>query len=599
MALANLVINGYNLLIHVNLATRYKVNLMPSLRYRYLLIAVLALLLLAGCQQKKFTPYPTPVTKESATGVSPAVIVIPTINPQNHIGLLEEDMDEKQQLSQNLAVNDPLLQKLTTDPQTGTSLRASVFGAYPARESDITSESEACRNHSCYRVDIYNWATNTTYVVMVDIQTQTVINVDAMPATSPELPPRLLKKAMTIAVQAPEVEEALGFKPEPDSPTMAGVKTTFNNTACERSHHLCVAPTFERDTKALWAIVDLTDEKLVAVRWTDYGDFSGSLPTEETIEREDIFERFCKQSTELQRDGWRMDFILTASDGLRLSDVSFEGQPVLRSVKLVDYHVSYSTQDQFGYSDAIGCPMFSSAAVVAMDPPDIGAIEQDGQEIGFYINQDFVHPLWPQPCNYRYNQRYEFYADGRFRVMAANLGRGCGHDAVYRFLYRIDFINESETFAQWDDGEWKMWEKENWYKEELTETPVSPEGYLYRIANEGGGGYYLEPNRSQFGDGSRGDNAYTYVVKHHPDEGDADMLTLGTCCHLDHQQGPEQFINDEAIINEDLVIWYVPVIENDDRPGHEYCWADRVPENGMYINKIWPCWSGPMFVPFQ
>jgi len=567
---------------------------------RLLPILILIPFLLTGCgKQSAPSPVaPTAIVEETATNL-PAIIAIPTLSPANHITPLAEELDEKQQLAQNVAMNAPLRQKLATDPKTGAPLQAEVFGAYPARESDITSESEACRQTTCYRVDVYNWATNTTYVVMVDIENQQVVNVDAMPETSPELPPHLIRLAMDIAVDAPDVETELGFRPDPDSPTMAGVKTTFNNTACERSHHLCVAPTFEMDERALWAIVDLTDEALVAVRWTDYGDYSGGLPTEETVERQDIFERFCKQSTEIKRNDWRMDFILTASDGLRLSDVTFRDQPVLRSVKLVDYHVSYSTQDQFGYSDAIGCPMFSSAAVVAMDPPVIDAISQNGQEIGFFIEQDFVHPLWPQPCNYRYMQRYEFYNDGRFRVMAANLGRGCGNDAVYRFLYRIDPVapdGGGQSFAQWDGSDWRAWDVEQWFKQE-PDTPLTAEGYLYRLTNQDESGYYIEPATGQFEDGGRGDNAYAYVVRHHPDEGDADMLTLGVCCNLDHRQGPEQFIDGEAIADEDLVIWYVPVIENDDRPGHEYCWADRVVENGLYVDKIWPCWSGPMFEP--
>ena len=40
----------------------------------------------------------------------------------------------------------------------------------------------------------------------------------------------------------------------------------------------------------------------------------------------------------------------------------FGGRPVLESAKLVDWHVSYSESDGFGYSDAVGCPVFSAAA---------------------------------------------------------------------------------------------------------------------------------------------------------------------------------------------------------------------------------------------
>ena len=66
-----------------------------------------------------------------------------------------------------------------------------------------------------------------------------------------------------------------------------------------------------------------------------------------------------------------MDYILTSSDGLRISDVHFQGQQVFDSAKLVDYHVSYSKTEGFGYSDAIGCPIFSQAAVLALEPPQV------------------------------------------------------------------------------------------------------------------------------------------------------------------------------------------------------------------------------------
>lgn len=116
---------------------------------------------------------------------------------------------------------------------------------------------------------------------------------------------------------------------------------------------------------------------------------------------------------------------------------------MLDSAKLVDYHVSYSRTNGFGYSDAVGCPIFSQAAVLALEPPmEI----QEGSHGGFALVQNFQSELWPLPCNYYYQQRYEFYTDGRFHVKAGNFGRGCGNDGIYRLVFRIS-AGRREQFA--------------------------------------------------------------------------------------------------------------------------------------------------------
>lgn len=562
-------------------------------------ITLLVFLLLAACTNNNTEsgPIATP-TKQLVPLTAPTISASSNIKPLPD----ELDLDSNQRMAQALAINSERMQNLARDPLSSAPYRVEVFGVYPTRESDITAESAACLNSVCYRVDVYNFATNATYSVLVDIPARKVVGVDLLRGSTPELPKHLTETAMRIATTAPEVIDALGFNPAPDDPTMPNVKTALNNTACERSQHLCVAPTFIIDDRALWVIVDLVDERVVGVRWTDLGDFSAGLPTEKLIQQEDIYERFCNQTTELERDGWRMDYMLTASDGLRISDVTYDAVPVLDSAKLVDYHVSYSSQEGFGYNDAVGCPAFSSAAVVAMEPPLIEPIVVDSAEVGFALMQDYWHPLWPQPCNYRYQQRYEFYKDGRFRVAAANLGRGCGADATYRLLFRIQPASENGgyEFAEWDSDMWQIWEQEQWRAQDEN-TLYTPEGFQYRITTPDGSGYYLEPGQGQFGDGGRGDNAFTYVTLHNPQEGDADMVTLGVCCNNNYEQGPEVFIDSppQDIKNKDIVIWYVPQIENDDTPGQEYCWADTAVEEGMIVTKTWPCWSGPMFVPGQ
>ena len=85
------------------------------------------------------------------------------------------------------------------------------------------------------------------------------------PDVQPELPAYLADLAAQIAINSPEVAQALGFKPGAGLAGMPGVKTALNESQCERSHHLCVGPTFllPDQGRALWAIVDLTDGRLV------------------------------------------------------------------------------------------------------------------------------------------------------------------------------------------------------------------------------------------------------------------------------------------------------------------------------------------------
>jgi hypothetical protein len=354
----------------------------------------------------------------------------------------------------------------------------------------------------------------------------------------------------------------------------------------------------------LWAIVDLTAEQLVGIRWTELGQ-SGAPPTltESSLRNEFVYTEFCEKSHTLQQDDWEMAYMLTSSDGLKVSDVRYQGQQVLNSAKLLDWHVSYSGEDGFGYSDAVGCPIFSSAAVVAYDGPKVEKILEGNEVVGFALVQDFRGAEWPLPCNYRYEQRYEFYEDGRFRIIAGNHGRGCGDDGTYRPVLRLDITasadGSQDNFAEWNGQDWTTWARESWQLQDEN-TPYTPEGFQYRVMGADGRGFFIEPGQGQFDDAGRGDHAFTFVTRQNPtqDEGEADMATLGACCNTDFQQGPEQFMGEpEPIENENLVIWYVPQLENEATAGQEYCWADTVIENGLPVTRSWPCFAGPMFVP--
>jgi hypothetical protein len=515
---------------------------------------------------------------------------------QNPPVLRLNGLNAEQQQAQAMTLADSRVLQYARNPQTGDALRNEVMGVYAARDSDITQATQACRANTCYRVDLYNYAYNLTTRAIVDLTARQVLAVTQLPDMQPDIPEPLVKLATQIAVNAPEVAQALGFKPGEGDALMATTKTALNGTRCERSRHLCVAPTFVQGDRALWAIVDLTENRLVGVRWTAVAN--APRVTEQRLADEVISEKYCDTDTPVAREGWAFKFILTASDGLRISDVNFQDTPVLRSAKLVDWHVSYSQREGFGYSDAVGCPTFSSAAVVPFKEPTFEDITQGGQKVGFALVQEFRSPGWPLPCNYSYRQRYEFYADGRFRTAVASIGSGCGNDGMYRPVLRIDPAGDDLTFSEWAGSEWKAWETEQW-QVMRPDTVFTPEGFQYRWLNANKEGYAIEPGRGQFGDGGRGDFAFMYVTRRHADrdEGESDLITIGPCCNADFQQGPEKFIDaaPEPIANAPITLWYVMQLKNDDTPGREYCWARYDLVNGVYEPVSWPCYAGPMF----
>ena len=530
-----------------------------------------------------------------------------TLNPPVLKMSEQELADSNAVEAQDIALANSQFLRFVRHSNTAQALRNEIMTVRKVLAADLNSNTKAglasCQKNSCYRVEMYNFFYNMSVVGFVDINSKKVVAINNYSDAQPDLNQQQLQLAIDIAKNSELVKKELESRGLSIEPTMSQIKTSLKNSRCERSHHLCVAPTFVSGKQALWAIVDLTDGDLVGIRWTELGESGPPIEvTERQLENEFVFSQFCEQTRHFSQGDWQFDYQITSSDGLEITDVKYNNTLVMKSAKLLDWHVSYSSREGFGYSDAIGCPLFSSAVVIAYDGPQSQKIIEQGEEKGFAFVQDFRQPPWPTPCNYRYEQRFEFYHDGRFRVAAADYGRGCGTDGTYRPVIRIDLEigdKQVETVAQWDGQKWQNWQKEQWHLQSDT-TQYSTKGYLFKFFNKQQQGYYIEPNRGQFGDGSKGDFAYTYfTVKHAEiDEGANDMMTLGFCCNTDYQQGPEQFMQpSEDLQEQNLVMWYVPQIKNNGTPGEEYCWADTRVENGIKKIKVWPCYAGPMFHP--
>jgi hypothetical protein len=542
--------------------------------------------------------------------------------------LEHSELDSNGVLAQEILLKDKIFLKDTQ--QNGKLLHNDMMRIRPAIVSVLSESSQkVCQSHTCYQAEKYNYVTNTTSRAVVDVEAKKVLEVTRHAGMQPDISLRLTHIAQAIALNAPEVAKELKRKPRRQDMSMANVRGSLQGSPCQNSEHLCVAPTFSDHEKeqALWAIVDLTEMTLAAAKWAGLGKTTTpACISERSLQNRYIMKNFCQKDTFLEKNGWKLAYRLTGSDGLEIIDVSYKGQKVLKSAKIVDWHVAYEGKGEaddsgdvvmagrqvefvkgdegkffFGYNDAMGCPMFSTSVVLPFNGPLVKDLyDENRKKVGFYLTQDFRNPKWPMACNYRYENRFEFYDDGSFRVVGVNKGRGCGENAIYRPVMRMDmdFANK-ENFYKYD-GAWKQWltEQSDFQKDAKA---YDKDKYLYKVTDKSEKkGYYIEPNRGQFHDQSRGDNATMFVTKHKEGEGDKDLLTLGSCCNLE-EDGVERYVDThESIKDENLVLWYVPRIKNDARKGHEYCWADTVIDSSGNIEvRTFPCIVGPKFVPIQ
>ena len=487
------------------------------------------------------------------------------------------------------------LKKYFFDSASGEPFLNELMTISKLRPSDVTPDIQQCKGGNCSRWELYNYAHNGTTIIIVDDKNSEVLKHAYYPLMQGEISEELGKLAMKIAVEDIRVIDAYGGIPDTSSVRMQATKTALNRTKCQRSNHLCVAPTFVKGNKALWVIVDLTDLEVVGIKWTEVGKV-GMPVTERSAQNDHIMECCCDMLEEVNLMGWNLSYSLTRSDGLKISDIKFNNEPIVRSIKTVDWHVSYSQTEGFGYSDAMGCPEFSQAAVIADQPAHIEFLLEEKDTIGFSIIQNYFSLGWPTPCSYNYRQEFKFFKDGSFRPTVGSLGRGCGNDGTYRPVTRISFYSTENQFCNSKDGELQTWDKESWMHENEVFEYYKDDG-LGVVKRKGKDDYLVQANVGQFGDGSRGDNAHIYITayKQNGEEGESELPTIGPCCNVGYEQGPEKFIDGEDLINNELVMWYVPLLKNDDRRGNEYCWAETYLENGIYKTKVYPCMSGPKF----
>ncbi len=525
-------------------------------------------------------------------GLFTAVIVAimtrpaPEVRGKSAAVQLSGQMTPEQQLAQDLALSDARVQAHTLGH------RAEVFGVRTVTAGQYTAAASACATADCRQVEIYNWDEDVALTVLVNINTREVLDVLRQPHMHPGVNKRLHDLSMEIATNAPEVIAALGYRPSKDK-ALAAVDASLLDTACG-GQHLCVAPTFATDDgRILWAIVDLTAEELAGIDWTEAptsGTFEPFIPTS------------CPAPGSVNRAGWTMDYATTGNDAMNVSNITYNGVPVATSIKLVEWHADYGSS---GYQDSTGCSSGGGGFTIFPygETQVLDLLDDQNNIIGFEVVQDFRMSSWGNTCNYRYEQRIRFYNDGRFRPVSAAYGKGCGTNALYRPVVRINIAingDANDRFARWDGSNWQTMTTED-YLVPYVEAGHGPHhidanGYSWLVEDTLTGlGYYIVQDVGQYDrDRGRGDSPFLYPTLHHASEGDTDLYVFGSgCCHDDHQQGPHLYLNGESIADANIVLWYVPQADTDATGPDYYCWT----VSGEPNPETYPCFMGPMFVP--
>lgn len=447
-----------------------------------------------------------------------------------------------------------------------------------------------CAEATCKQVNLYDFARNEGITVLVNLESREVLDIFYQPHNRPFLTREWTDRALTIALNAPEVIAELGFKP--DKVSMAPNDSWLDSGGCENGD-VCLAATFDRGERNLWAIVNLNQSKVVRTYWTQMRPAAAPPQAPAAVTT-----TACPAPGLITRDGWSVPYQTTASDGLHIYNVTRQDERIINSAKVVEWHVRYPPAGS-GFIDTIGCGSGSGFPITPYGETQIQEMFDSVTQayLGFELIQDFRNPFdWGQNCSYRYQQQFQFYTDGSYRVVMGAFGRGCGSgpdfDPLYIAVMRIDAAvgaDDQTVFDRWDGQSWHREPIELWLESLTTEK-------IGRIAAPTGDYYEISSDYGLYGDDAP-EKGYLYVTRYYPEEGATDLggFSSSTCCYPDHRQGPHEFIDGDVIDKTHLVLWYAPLMQSHSGVGVEHCWTVQGEPNPI----TYPCFGGLRFRPIR
>lgn len=416
-----------------------------------------------------------------------------------------------------------------------------------------TLQEHGCLTDGCFQASFYDYSVGGTFEGIVNVATGEVIDFWRSPATRPGASPFVIPRALAIAADDEQVTELLGDIRSVE-PMMVPMSTWLADDDC--NENWCVDLTFaapDGSGRVLHVFVNMEQDRVARVFYTrGRPDREFKRPAAQGP----FFNDGCHEQY-----GWSVCWEMTAHDGIEFFDAVYQETPIFSSAKIGQVEAYYPSWPG-GYRDEIG---YASSV-----PPHYGThiIEL---EDGFEVRQLYTEFLrWPNCiCCYRYEQIIRFYADGSFEPSFVSHGPGCDDPSQYRPFWRIAMnVGDTKNEETW------FWQMDRWVEAQMEIDlsvfgDLSPDGSKLHTVT-GDKRFNWQPKAT---DPLGQDEARLIVIRLNEGEGEGPIATGPA----DTYQPPRQWVNDEPIGNENIVVWYIPTLKT--RKGEPWwCMPDPEPD---------------------
>lgn len=464
------------------------------------------------------------------------------------MNLMAEFSFDALELGEETAVS-PALASILTDKeyQFVNALPLSLGEARPWQEF-------GCGQANCAHITYYNYTDGGTINAIVNTDTNEIVGgwLDATARPSGSI--HVVDKAMAIAAADAEVQATLGDIGEVD-PAMVPMSGWLYDNDCRENW--CVDLSFHSpvgDGRIYHVFVNMEQE---TVARTFYTRGRANRSAAAALPPGQPYSDGC-----IEQYGWNVCWEMTAHDGINFRDATYNGAAIFSSIKIPQVEAWYPSWPG-GYRDEIGfaasVPPFGGTQIL-----DLGnAVE---------VRQLFTEfTYWPNCiCCYRYEEVIRFYADGSFEPRFVSHGPGCDDLSIYRPFWRIDLDLDGPD----NDNVW-LWQENQWV-EVTGETEIypfvedlSPDGE--KLATyDGDISYRWHMQRT---DPLGLDESRFFILQDNEGEGEGPVVTGPG----DTFQPPRQWLNDDPVSGEDVVFWYVPLL-NTKKGGPWWCMPDPDPD---------------------